>query len=186
MSERSTIQGSNVAVEGNPSLDGLTPVRAPSKDPQSLSEHPRAENDADLTSASIAATDVLRSPHRQGVVVRGPPAKVGAGTTSNLQTLDKRRVNPQKQPQKKTNGVFTNPTYKYNGGFLSKIIAFFANILKAIERLFLRLLNGPDQIITPSNRQNTAPSETKSESTQIRDEKLQRKKRGIISTTAQK
>jgi hypothetical protein len=37
-------------------------------------------------------------------------------------------------------GIFSNPYYRYEGGPISRLITFLANLMKCIEQLLLRLM----------------------------------------------
>jgi len=116
-------------------------------------------NDADLSSASISATNILRaSAQREGP--RHSLSNIRSAALNNRP--DKRSSSPSAQPTS-PNGILKNPTYKYEGGFISKVITFVANILKFLERLFLRLLGARDLVApkqTPLSRPSTQEHST--------------------------
>jgi hypothetical protein len=117
-------------------------------------------NSPDLATASISPADTLRvSPPRQ---IR---KTIQEATSVELTNSRSRSTTNQRDLGSKT-GIFKNPFYRYDGGLLNKILALIGNILKVIERIFLRLLGARDTTLTPNRSQS---NQTKSAETGAED-----------------
>lgn len=148
MSERARDKGNDLSsAQGQGDLSDL---RA-SKDLHKTND-PRPVNEADLSSASISATNILRAAPRHDPRSYSLRSTV---LTSPSHGAEKRASSPSAQPAG-PNGILKNPTYQYTGGFLSKIITFIANVLKFVERLFLRLLGARD-LVAPQHSPQSRP-----------------------------
>lgn len=136
-------------------------------------------NATDLTSASISSADVLRvsqrSDIRKSLHERVSPQEVSVELTNS-----RSKASPSRSAEGGTkNGVFKNAFYRYDGGLLNKILALIGNILKVIERLFLRLLGARDAVTTPNNPQSTSSKreDTNTDSSKQEIDKEKRKER---------
>lgn len=128
-----------------------------------LREHGRGaslkepSNASDLSTATISATNVHRVSPK--IEPRRDPALLG---TSRTHAQSRHIIRSGSQSKGQTNkaefGIFSNPAYKYSGGLVSKILSFFANILKVLERLFIRLLAGPDRQAPPPQVRTGKPT----------------------------
>jgi len=134
---------------------------------QSLTASPA--NATDLASASISPADVLRVSQRtdirKSVHERVPTQETAVELTNSRSKSSAPRTTEGGAKQ----GVFKNAFYRYDGGLLNKILALIGNILKVIERLFLRLLGARDAVApntqqSPSNkREDTTTDSSKQE-----------------------
>jgi hypothetical protein len=114
----------------------LTDLHA-SKDLHTKEER-HAANTTDLSSASISATNIVRAtpkPEPRRDAIPSPSVTQRARPTEHQETRSATAATP---------GIFKNPTYRYSGNIISRIITFVANILKVLERLLLRLLGARD------------------------------------------
>jgi hypothetical protein len=174
MSERGrTIQGAQTSPEGHSTLGELSASRDLHK---TTSAAPSTEpaNQSDLTSLSLSPSNVVRVPHR-------PEPRRNVSTKpsffSERETSTTRLTRSSKHSSgEPAHGIITNPTYKYTGGLVSKIISFIANILKVLERLLLRLLIGPDKA-APTTRQQTKPATTSEKEASRQDSAKQERER---------
>jgi ribosomal protein L12E/L44/L45/RPP1/RPP2 len=113
-------------------------------------------NATDLASASISPADVLRVSQRTDIrksVHERVPAQETAVELTNSRSKSSA---PRSTEAGAKQGIFKNAFYRYDGGLLNKILALIGNILKVIERLFLRLLGARDAVAPPSNPQSTS------------------------------
>ena len=153
MSERALDKSQDASATGQ--FD-LTDLRA-SKDLHTKGAQAPA-NAADLSSASISATNIVRATHKPEVRrdpfhhSTSPSESRSAQTTTNKHTRSADGAAP---------GIFKNPTYRYSGGFISRVITFIANILKVLERLILRLLGARD-LKAPTPQPQQAQKKTNS------------------------
>jgi|GEM_PF-1890196 len=119
-------------------------------------------NEADLSSASISASDVMRVSSRSE---RRATQTIPSGPDKSTVTLtnSRSRADTSKSPENGKMGLFKNPFYRYDGGIMNKLMAFIGNILKMIERFILRLLGMRDAAPVPGQQKNTsqAKPETK-------------------------
>lgn len=132
--------------------------------------HQQPSNATDLASVSISSSSFVRS---APPVAPGPEKSQRTSTAERLHTPEsKHQANQGKVVSKAAPGIFKNPTYPYSGGLASKIITFLANLLKVLERIFLRLLGARD-LVTPAPRNQpsqTKPAERKEPKESKRDE----------------
>jgi hypothetical protein len=156
MSERALDKNQEASAAGQ--FD-LTDLHA-SKDLH-IKEERHAANTTDLSSASISATNIVRATPK-AEPRRDPIPSPSVSHTS--QATERQGVrNHAAQPP----GIFKNPTYRYSGNIIQRIITFVANILKVLERLLLRLLGARDlNSPTPPPRQanaktNASPTDPK-------------------------
>jgi hypothetical protein len=132
MSDRGpNIQAENAA---NAEPFDLAQLRA-SKDAHSTLQ----ETATDLSQASIPTNHVHRIPPKQEARL-----KLGTHPGSSYSKLHARGLKLANhahatRPSSKPNGIFRNPYYRYSGGILARLITFFANVLKTIEQLILRM-----------------------------------------------
>jgi hypothetical protein len=163
MSERDRgLQGAQTATAGQPTLGELSASKDLHKTKGS-DLHAEPANQSDLTNVSLSSANVMRVPHR-------PEIRRELSTRNSIGTEQEQSTSSQRTRQggtssKPVHGVFTNPAYKYSGGLASKIISFFANILKVIERLLLRLLIGPDRSAPAQTQQARSTTPTQTEAT---------------------
>jgi len=175
MSERDRgLQGAQTATAGQPTLGELSASKDLHKTKGS-DLHAEPANQSDLTNVSLSSANVMRVPHR-------PEIRRGLSTQSSVSIEKELSTSVETIKQggtstKPVHGVFTNPTYKYSGGLASKIISFFANILKVIERLILRLLMGPDRSAPSQTQQASSAIPTHKEATSADTSKQEREKR---------
>lgn len=153
MSERiRTTQPGNAALDEQTDLNGLSASKDLHTQTQSTTRQ-SATSQTDFSEASISTTNILRVSPK--VEPRKDVTNVSSTQALNTEHEISRSTSKAKsQGSKGEHGIFTNPAYKYSGGIFSRIISFIANILKALERLFLRLLAGPDNT-TPMPRPQT-------------------------------
>ena len=127
---------------------------------------PKPEN-TDLAAASIPSANVVRlsvKPEKRDL------SHVSLGATTNPETTT--RPTPRKgAPSNRPNGIITNPYYRYEGGLLDKLITFFANVLKFLERALLRALS-PAKPITP--QRTVVPSKETAEEKEREKEKREK------------
>lgn len=105
-------------------------------------------NSPDLATASISPADTLRVSARPEI-----RKTIQDATSVELTNSRSRSTTNQRDLGSKT-GIFKNPFYRYDGGLLNKILALIGNILKIIERIFLRLLGARDTTPTPNRSQS--------------------------------
>jgi hypothetical protein len=75
----------------------------------------------------------------------------------------------------KTNGLFSNPYYRYKGGPISRLITFLANLLKIIEQLFFKVFMPAPLPAAPSPAP-TQPQSASHGTSQVEQERLKREK----------
>jgi len=133
-------------------------------------------NTTDLASASISLADVLRVSQRIDVR-KSVHERVPAQETSIELTNSRSKASaPRSAEGDVKNGIFKNAFYRYDGGLLNKILALIGNILKVIERFFLRLLGARDAVAPPNNPQS-ASSKREDTSTDSSKQELEKEKR---------
>jgi hypothetical protein len=97
----------------------------------------------DLSSATIQSIPVARLSTRQE---KRPLSKlIPSPTISSLREQVNKDSNKRRGAPKKANGIITNPYYKYEGGPIGRLVAFLANLLKALETAILRRLKPSPQ-----------------------------------------
>lgn len=109
-------------------------------------ETPKTPENTDLAAASIPSANIIRVSARPE---KRDFTQLSASTATPEPT-------PQQAPRKgapsnRPHGIITNPYYRYEGGLLDKLITFFANILKFLERALLRALT-PTKPATPQRK----------------------------------
>lgn len=100
---------------------------APDKEPP--------HSNTDLSTASIQSIPVARLSRRSET--RSLSSLIPSPTISTLRDQIGKDSPGRRAVSSKPNGILTNPYYKYEGGPLGRLIAFLANILKAIETTLL-------------------------------------------------
>ena len=149
---------------------------------QTLSATPA--NATDLASASISPADVLRVSQRPDIR-KAVLEQVPQIDTSVELTNSRSRAPAQRSAEGGVkNGVFKNAFYRYDGGLLNKILALIGNILKVIERLFLRLLGARDTVAPPNNPQSTS-SKREDTSTDSSEQELEKERRKELREQAE-
>jgi hypothetical protein len=158
MSERALDKNQETATSGQLDLQDL---RASKDLHNKESQHP--SNQTDLSSVSISTNNIVRATHRPDPR-RDPFSHNAAESPSPAATPGRNRSSETRAP-----GIFKNPTYRYSGGPISRLITFIANLLKVLERIFLRLLGARD-LAAPTNQPQqakqspkTSPTEKKSQ-----------------------
>jgi hypothetical protein len=114
-------------------------------------EQPPASQNTDLASASSPSANIVRLSAKPE---KRPLSHLSPGATTTTEPATK-SVARKGAPSNRPNGIITNPYYRYEGGLLDKIITFFANILKFLERALLRSLTQtkpapPQRQVVPS------------------------------------
>jgi len=133
----------------------------------------RPANSTDLASASISSSNFVRSSSQLGALSDKTAPNII--TTRSPASETKHQTGTSNGTAASTNGVFKNPLYPYRGGLVSKIITFFANLLKVLERIFLRLLGVRDTVAPAPRHQPTQNPKAKEKvSTESKREKAQR------------
>jgi hypothetical protein len=134
---------------------------------------------SDLASASLSSADVMRVTQRTDIRNSLQDRATPATKTSVDLTNSKSRASALKSVANNDSGIFKNPFYRYDGGLLNKILALIGNILKALERLFLRLLGARDSAPTPNRSQTpqTKKDDGTSATQQQQEERDKRKER---------
>jgi len=132
-------------------------------------------NTADLASASISPAEVMRSSSRTDIR-KAVQDKVPAHSASVELTNSRSRAQNSSSANSQKPGVFKNPFYRYDGGLINKILSLIANILKVLERFFLRLLGARDKI-EPQQRQQSTPTKPEDGALASKEEQLERDKR---------
>jgi hypothetical protein len=116
-------------------------------------EQTSTPHNTDLAAASIPSANIVRlsaKPEKRDLT----QLSVGATTHTEPAT----QTAPRKgTPSNRPHGIITNPYYRYEGGLLDKLITFFANILKFLERALLRALT-PTKPAAPQ-RKVVSPTE---------------------------
>jgi hypothetical protein len=147
----------------------LTDLRA-SKDLHTK-EPLNPSNETDLSSISISTSNIVRVAHKPETR-RTPLSHTTSQSASPAAQTTKHSQN--RSAGTPAPGLFKNPTYRYSGGPIGRLITFIANLLKVLERIFLRLLGARDQVApNPLPQQakqssSPAPSEEKSKEKQAR------------------
>jgi hypothetical protein len=120
-------------------------------------------NEADLTSASISASDVMRVSQRTDMRRTAKEISVSPDKSAVTLSNSRSRADTSKSHENGRMGLFKNPFYRYDGGIMNKLMAFIGNILKMIERFILKLLGMRDAAPVPGQQKNTsqAKPETK-------------------------
>lgn len=134
-----------------------------------------AANSPDLASASISPSEVLRVSQRTDVR-RSIQENASTPQASLELTNSRSRSAAGKSADGTATGIFKNPFYRYDGGLLNKILALIGNILKALERIFLRLLGARDAARTP-HRHNSSQTKPESATTDAHEQQLEKEKR---------
>lgn len=171
MSERALDKNQEASAAGQ--FD-LTDLHA-SKDLH-ITEDRHVANTTDLSSASISATNIVRATPKADP--RHDPFHASSASRSSQAS--------ERQPARSTSatnpGIFKNPTYRYSGNIIQRIITFVANILKVLERLLLRLLGARDlNSPTPPPRQAAAKTNASPTDPKAKDKK---DPNGWINTTS--
>jgi hypothetical protein len=180
-----TIQGSNAAIEGSNALGDLSAtsdLHRPANLEQSPARQSSIKEDlppSDLASATISDAKVMRAQY-QPLSRREITPRAAASPSNSQRTQSSRKTNTSRAASKGgARGIFTNPTYRYEGSFISKLLSFVANILKVLERLILRLFTGPDRV-TPhphQQRSNTTDPAAQNQAALEQEEERRRRKR---------
>jgi hypothetical protein len=111
-------------------------------------------NSTDLATASISSADVMRVSQRSDIR-RAVQDRITPQQATVELTNGRSRSTLSKSSDTTAVGIFKNPFYRYDGGLLNKVLALIGNILKALERIFLRLLGARDTSPTPHQTQPT-------------------------------
>lgn len=130
-------------------------------------------NATDLASVSISSSSFVRASSQPG-----PASERSIQNTTVDRALaaeTKAQTATTKSAAATAPGLFKNPVYPYRGGLASKIITFFANLLKVLERLFLRLLGARD-VVAPTPRHQQAKA-LKTEQKDLREERREESER---------
>lgn len=98
-------------------------------------EKTEAHSITDLSSASIQSIPVARLSRRSET--RTLSSLLPSPTISSLREQVSKESPGRRAVSSKRKGILTNPYYKYEGGPLGRLIAFLANILKALETALL-------------------------------------------------
>lgn len=106
-------------------------------------------NAPDLASVSISSSNFVRVSTQTGLHSERAPRPTAIDRSLSSET--KHPTNTSKGSAPVATGLFKNPAYPYRGNLASKIITFFANLLKVLERIFLRLIGARD-IVAPTPR----------------------------------
>lgn len=136
----------------------------------------QAANTPDLASASISSSSFVRSSSQSGLRAEKTPSSII--NTRSLSSDTKQFSGVSHGTASGTNGIFKNPMYPYRGGLVSKIITFFANLLKVLERIFLRLLGMRDIVAPvprhlPTQAPKAAQKDLKEETLEARERRAQ-------------
>lgn len=133
-------------------------------------------NSTDLAAASISSADVLRVARRSDIrrAVQDTTTKQQAAVEL---TNGRSRLHLPKSVNGTTTGIFKNPFYRYDGGLLNKVLALIGNVLKALERVFLRLLGARDTSPTPNQTQLTRSKSGGVAADSLEKQQLDQKKR---------
>jgi hypothetical protein len=176
MSDRSrSVQTGNSVVEGAGSLPGLSAANEPGHSAHALTQ---PANQSDLAAASISSKDVMRVSQRVEPRRDLHPSNQERNTSS-ARSKDSQGKSPLQE------GILNNPTYRYGGDLVTRFITLLANILKFIERLFLRLLSGPDGSVVKQRPQNNAKENEQSHPAQHERERGKKERKDQERTHAQ-
>lgn len=170
MSDRTrSVQPTQDLTEAQSSLESL----AASKDlhkRSGINQETQPANQTDLSGASISTANVHRVTPR--VEPRQDVSQARTTRPSHIIQTGRAKASADRAAGSDV-GIFKNPAFKYSGDLLSKILTFFANILKVLERLFLRLLAGPDRKapkpITQTATNQPQPKRSNNHDTQRRE-----------------
>ena len=139
MSEHKALN--HAATPKGDTLDSLdTLVAHKDLENRGTSQQPEEVN---LAGASIQNTDIIRVSPKQERRKRGDLIPALGSNPTSTQNQEQHRS----APSSKEHGVFKNPLFKYEGGIMNRIISFFANLLKALEQLLLRLVGFRDKSV---------------------------------------
>jgi hypothetical protein len=127
----------------------------------------------DVASLSISSSNFVRSSTQTGLHSERAPRPIATDRSVSSET--KHQTSTSNGSTSVATGIFRNPAYPYRGGLASKIITFFANLLKVLERIFLRLLGARDSV-APTPRHQPA-QEAKKEQKDTRESKLEESER---------
>lgn len=130
-------------------------------------------NAADLASLSISSSNFVRSSTHTGL--HSERATRPTAMERSLSSETKHQISTSNGSAAVATGIFKNPAYPYRGGLASKIITFFANLLKVLERIFLRLLGARDSV-PPTPRHQPAQG-TKTDKKDNSESKLEESER---------
>jgi hypothetical protein len=137
-----------------------------------------AANSTDLASVSISSLSFVRSSSQIGLQSERTHPSIITKRAPTSET--KHQASASTGTSARTNGVFKNPLYPYTGGLVSKIITFLANLLKVLERVFLRLLGVRDTVAPPPRHQPAqAPKAEEKVSTESKRQKAERDAQAI-------
>lgn len=92
----------------------------------------------DLSTASIQSIPVARlsaRPERRALSTLTPTPTFAA-----LREQASKEGSKSKGATSKPNGIFKNPYFRYKGGPIGRLVAFIANVLKALEQALFRRL----------------------------------------------
>jgi hypothetical protein len=120
-------------------------------------------NASDLASLSISSSNFVRSSTQMGL----QSERVSRPTAMDryLSSEAKQQPSTSKDSAVVATGIFKNPAYPYRGNLASKIITFFANLLKVLERIFLRLLGARDSVAPTPRSQPVQSAKTEQKDT---------------------
>jgi len=144
------MKDSGPTLQRNLAQNASTDLTPPKRD-RPRRAYERTTEELDLAHASIVAPSVQRvavQPQRRSWRER---AGLKSSTSPSLLTKTDASPTPVGGASRVTplrRGIFKNPYYAYRGGVVSKIITFFANLLKVLEKILLTAL-GAGQIVNP-------------------------------------
>jgi len=145
----------------------------------SAPESARSNGSPDLASASIQSIPVARVSARQE---KRPLSKlIPSPTISSLREQASKDLPRKRGSATKPHGIFKNPYFKYEGGPIGRIVAFLANLLKALETALLQRLKPTPQaapkVAPPAIQPNELTTRTKKKATPAEGHKVVRDSR---------
>lgn len=150
MSDRSQIKNLDTPMpQGSSPLETLRASRELGTSNAAVDQGATLETDLSL--ASIPVTDVPRiSAKSDKRILRpatgpGPMLATGADTAQEQES----KSAPKQAP---ASGILKNPHFAYQGDLLERFVTLIANVMKVLERLFLRLLGGGDKDPMPARK----------------------------------
>lgn len=115
---------------------------------------PPATN-TDLSTASIQSIPVARLTAR--AERRALSSLTPTPTFAALREQASKEGSKSKGATSKPNGIFKNPYFRYKGGPIARLVAFIANVLKALEQALFRrpkpMQPRPQTTLTPNPNQ---------------------------------
>jgi hypothetical protein len=130
-------------------------------------------NATDLASLSISSSNFVRSSTQTRLHAGKAPHPIAPDRSLSRET--NHQTSTSNASAATATGIFKNPAYPYRGNLAAKIITFFANLLKVLERLFLRLLGARDSVAPPPRHQPVqAAKDDRKESTKSESQEPER------------